>query len=249
MKAIISSLRAGLAVAVLCLASSGQSKIQPPGRHNAVLKADTVPDGPVPGLLPGSLVGIQLEPAPTNTPHGHGLGQSDSSAPDRELLPTPSAVPPNEAEVPSPVNQASHLLGMTVKNPQNQTLGRIRDVVFDIKDGHVAYVVMAKSGRAHGTGADLAVPLTSFTPSADRKSLILDTDKRSVQNSPGFSGNNMPPINDPVFGASNEGSGHHDIIIVPVPAPSQDSNENPQDKNQHEELSPQTDQGPKIENP
>ena len=68
---------------------------------------------------------------------GQGLpGQSSGSS---------SQLDQNQA--PAPVNRASNLIGMTVKNTNNETLGTIKELVFNLQSGRVAYVVLQKRDK------------------------------------------------------------------------------------------------------
>ncbi|MDB6067948.1 MAG: photosystem reaction center subunit [Pedosphaera sp.] len=155
----------------------------------------------------------------------------------------PGAIPPSTpVQTPTSVNKASKLIGMKVKNQNNQTLGKIKDVIIDPQSGRVDYVVMKKAGRTHGTGKEIAVPLTAFTPSPDRSHLVLNADKSQVQNARGFSKNNLPAMDNPVYGAQPAGAQpaadtQPRIYIVPVPVtPEQDQK---QDKDSdHDQTSP-----------
>ncbi|MDB6108972.1 MAG: hypothetical protein JWR69_722 [Pedosphaera sp.] len=228
-----------LIVAALCLAIPSRLRAQ---------DSDSQSDSTV-QPTPRQGGGITIEPHPA-LPPGHPSIDSDTTdaTPDASELGTnnsSSAAAQNDPnQVPTPVNRASHLLGMTVKNPQNQTLGKIRDVVFDLKTGRVAYVVLAKAGRNRGTGSDLAVPLSAFTPSADRQNLILNADRTRLQASTGFSGNNLPSMSNPAFGGQAEQPVRREILIVPVPvSPGQENPHHP------EKPSPDSDQSPKMDNP
>jgi sporulation protein YlmC with PRC-barrel domain len=147
----------------------------------------------------------------------------------------------DQNQAPAPVNRASNLIGMTVKNPSQETLGTIKDVVFNLQSGRVAYVVLQKAGEGDGANANIAVPLTAFTPSPDNKALTLNADKNKLQNSRGFALNNLPSIGSQSFGA--EPVREH-IIIVPMPSSHLNPGQEPdQDKDQHHqpESSPDTD--------
>ncbi len=134
---------------------------------------------------------------------------------------------PNQNQYPAPVNKAGSLIGMKVKNQYNETLGKIKDIVIDLQSGRVAYVVLEKAGRTHGTGANISVPLSAFTPSSDSKYLILNANKSQVQSAWGFSRNNYPPMGNPVYSAQAGREKEH-IIIVPVPmSPEQYQDMNP----------------------
>ena len=143
---------------------------------------------------------------------------------------------PSANQPPPPVDKAMNLSGMKVKNQNNQTLGKIKDIVFDVQSGRVSYVVMKKAGRTHGTGAYVAVPLSAFTPSADMKHLILNADKKQLQTSQGFSRNNYPALGNPSYGAQ-PAIERQEILIVPMPA-SPDQN---QDQRQLPDQSPKSD--------
>jgi sporulation protein YlmC with PRC-barrel domain len=104
---------------------------------------------------------------------------------------------------PAKYNRASGIVGMAVHNQNDEQLGRIRDVVFDLKSERVAYVVMAASGT--GTlGMNeklLAVPLAAFTSSPDNKYLILRADKAKVEAAAGIDRENWPSATNPSWGA------------------------------------------------
>jgi sporulation protein YlmC with PRC-barrel domain len=138
--------------------------------------------------------------------------------------------PPTEA--PPPVDRATHLVGMKVRNADHQTLGTVTDVVFDIQSGRISYVVVKKEGRHGNSGDYAAIPPSAFTPSQDMKHLILNADKQRFENSQGFSRNNYPPLGEPAFGAQpGVGSqpAQQQILIVPIPVPqNQDENQNQQ---------------------
>ncbi len=152
------------------------------------------------------------------------------------------AVMLNPNQVPTPVNKARNLIGMKVRNQNNQTLGKIKDVVFDLQSGRISYVVLEKAGRAHGTGPYVSLPPNAFTPSVDNRYLILNADKSRLQNSWGFSGNNYPPMGNPVYGAQPAVE-HEHIIIVPVPMPP-DSDQSPNlNPDQDHERIPSPDSG------
>jgi sporulation protein YlmC with PRC-barrel domain len=120
----------------------------------------------------------------------------------------------HQGQSPQAINKASSLVGMTVKNQNGDTLGKVKDIVFDQDSGRVSYVVLEKADKAPGTQANVAVPLTAFTPSDDAKSLTLNVDKDRVSQARGFASDNMPPVGSPMYGAQPTGE-EVDIFIVP----------------------------------
>jgi sporulation protein YlmC with PRC-barrel domain len=102
-----------------------------------------------------------------------------------------------EARVESAVkanHKASHIIGMEVRNRNDERLGEVKDVVLDLQNGKVGYVAMAVGGGILGVGEKLvAIPATAFTPSENRSNvLILDATRGEITDAPGFASTNWP---------------------------------------------------------
>jgi sporulation protein YlmC with PRC-barrel domain len=94
-------------------------------------------------------------------------------------------------------NKASGLLGMEVRNKQNEKLGEIKDLVMDLSSGKVSYGVLSVGGFL-GIGEKLiAIPPTSFQYSDARDYLIIDADKAKIQAAPGFAATSWPAVHNP----------------------------------------------------
>lgn len=88
--------------------------------------------------------------------------------------------------------RASKLIGTQVRNPQDENLGKIDDLVVDVNNERVAYAVLAFGG-ALGMGDKLfAYPMSVFRPTADGKELVLNLDKDKLRQAPGFERKNWP---------------------------------------------------------
>jgi len=94
-------------------------------------------------------------------------------------------------------NKASGLVGMDVRNPQNEKLGDIKDLVVDLPSGRIAYAVMSVGGFLGVGDKYIAVPPNELHLAADGRGLILNADKARLQSAPGFAKNNWPDINNP----------------------------------------------------
>src|SRR6478672_6593207 len=94
----------------------------------------------------------------------------------------------------SDVNKASKLKGMEVRNKQNEKIGKISDLVIDLKNGRVAYAVLS-SGGTLGGGKNVAVPIQALTVEKGKKDLLLNVDKQELKEAPGFAKNDWPPLN------------------------------------------------------
>jgi hypothetical protein len=93
-------------------------------------------------------------------------------------------------------NKASGLLGMEVRNRENQKLGEIKDLVME-NPGRVNYAVLAVGGFL-GIGEKLiALPPTALHVATDGEYLVLDADKAKIQAAPGFAATAWPSPNDP----------------------------------------------------
>ena len=99
------------------------------------------------------------------------------------------------------VNKASSFIGMSVKNMQNETLGKVHDLVFDPESGRISYAVISVGGVL-GVGDKLiATPVTSLKPQPGQKHLMLNMDKNQVQSAPGLAQNNWPDLDATSIGA------------------------------------------------
>jgi sporulation protein YlmC with PRC-barrel domain len=103
---------------------------------------------------------------------------------------------------PLPFNKATGIVGMEVWNQHAESLGTIKDVVFDLRSERVAYAVLASSA-ADGQEKLHAVPLGALTPSADGKRLNLNADKARLLASTGIQPDNWPSPVSPSWGAGS----------------------------------------------
>jgi hypothetical protein len=94
--------------------------------------------------------------------------------------------------------KASGLMGMEVRNPQNEKLGEIKDLVME-DPTKVSYAVLAVGGFL-GIGEKLiALPPSALKVASDGEYLILNADKARIQAAPGFAATAWPSPQDPDF--------------------------------------------------
>ena len=87
-----------------------------------------------------------------------------------------------------------------MRNTAGESLGKIEEIMIDIPSGRVAYAVLSFGGFL-GMGNKLfAVPWNAFTIDEENKEFILDVDKKTLENAPGFDKDNWPDMADPDFG-------------------------------------------------
>lgn len=95
------------------------------------------------------------------------------------------------------VMAADTLEGDNVVNARGEVLGEIRHIMLDVRGGRIAYAVLSSSGFL-GVGNKLfAIPWNALTLDAENRCFILDIDKGTLRNAPGFDKDNWPSMGDP----------------------------------------------------
>lgn len=84
------------------------------------------------------------------------------------------------------------LRGSKVVNTQGEDLGQIRDLVFDLDTGGIAYAVLSSGGFLSAGDKLFAVPWEAFKVQHDSDHLVLDVPVERLQNAPGFEHDNWP---------------------------------------------------------
>jgi sporulation protein YlmC with PRC-barrel domain len=104
--------------------------------------------------------------------------------------------------------RTSDIIGLYVKNNKHEDLGKIDDLVIDMKTGDVRYAAIAYGGVA-GIGSKLfAVPWQKMTfmfgepNKANSRHFMLDATKEQFENSPGFDSSHWPNVADANWSAS-----------------------------------------------
>ena len=96
---------------------------------------------------------------------------------------------------------ASTITGDKVRNRAGEDLGKIEEVMLDLESGEVAYVVLSFGGFL-GIGDKLfAVPYQALELDTTEHEFILDADRATLENAPGFDKDNWPNFADPAFGS------------------------------------------------
>ncbi len=97
---------------------------------------------------------------------------------------------------------ASTLIGNEVYNPEEEHLGEIKEIMIETATGDVAYAVLSFGGLL-GLGDKLfAVPWNALKLDTRNKCFILDEDKESLKNAPGFEKDAWPRMADRQWGSA-----------------------------------------------
>jgi len=104
--------------------------------------------------------------------------------------------------------KSADIIGMAVKNKAGEHLGRIDDLVVDMKDGEIRYAALSFGGVA-GIGSKLfAVPWQAMTfvfgeaSNKNERHFVFDVTKDQLDNAPGFDSSHWPNVADPKWAAS-----------------------------------------------
>jgi sporulation protein YlmC with PRC-barrel domain len=97
---------------------------------------------------------------------------------------------------------ATSLAGDKVVNGQDEDLGRIEDIMLDVVTGRVAYAVLSFGGFLGMGGKLFAVPWATLRVDEANKCFILDVDKQTLENAPGFDKDNWPDMSTEEYGRS-----------------------------------------------
>lgn len=88
---------------------------------------------------------------------------------------------------PGGVMQSSYLYGLTVTNPQGETLGQIEDFALDMQQGKIAYIAIKTSD-----GRQVGVPVEMLQPSPQGRGYVADIDSQQLQNAQALPQQNWP---------------------------------------------------------
>ncbi len=96
----------------------------------------------------------------------------------------------------SPPVKASSVVGTDVVNPNDESLGDIKEMVIDPRTGKVAYAVMAFGGFM-GLGQKLvAIPFAALSYNVSRNEYVLDVAKDRLKAAPSFDAAHWPAMGD-----------------------------------------------------
>lgn len=116
--------------------------------------------------------------------YGMYRGQADTAGPDQRRGPGPEMM------------GANTLIGNDVYNHNAEDLGDIKEIMLDLRNGTVAYAVLSFGGFL-GMGEKLfAVPWHALTLDTQNKRFVLNVEKESLQNAPGFDKDKWPDMAD-----------------------------------------------------
>ena len=97
------------------------------------------------------------------------------------------------------VHKLNKLIGMSVEDVNNQTIGKISNVVVDMPTGRLLYVVFSPASSLNLGNNLYAMPSDAFTLSSDQSHLVTGINQQKLASAPHFAQNSWPSLTDPTF--------------------------------------------------
>lgn len=97
------------------------------------------------------------------------------------------------------VLSASSISSDKVKNLQGEDLGKIEDLMIDLKSGRVAYAVVSFGSGFMHSGKFLAIPWESLAVDQGDKKIILNVPRETLESAEGFDKDHWPDMADEAF--------------------------------------------------
>ena len=99
------------------------------------------------------------------------------------------------ANNPVRVLTARSIIGDKVTNPAGEDLGKIADIMLNIDDGRIEYVIIAFGGFLGFSQKYFAVPLEALSVDTKHHAFLLDQSRAAFESNPGFDKNHWPDAN------------------------------------------------------
>lgn len=97
------------------------------------------------------------------------------------------------------LQRTSKLMGIPVKNMQEEKVGKVEDVLLDLPSGRILALIISTGGFL-GMGDELsAIPPTAFRFTADMETLQLDVSKEVLAKAPHFKDHEWPDFGHPTY--------------------------------------------------
>ena len=90
---------------------------------------------------------------------------------------------------------AKTIIGDLVKNDQNEHLGKIHDIMLDIRTGKIEYYVIEFGGFLGFNEKLFAIPFNLLKIDADEKIFKMQVEKSVLEKAPGFDKKHWPETN------------------------------------------------------
>jgi sporulation protein YlmC with PRC-barrel domain len=111
------------------------------------------------------------------------------------------------ANRPVRVLTATSIIGDKVENSKGEDIGKIKDLMIDLKTGKIDYIIVEFGGFL-GMGEKLfAIPFSALKLNPKNEDFILDADKKFLESAPGFNKEHWPETNSHYFDVNSHWGG------------------------------------------
>ena len=107
-----------------------------------------------------------------------------------------------QARLRTHVLSATTIIGDSVRNVDGEDLGKIEDLMIDLDHNRVAYAVVSFGGFLGMGDKYFAVPMESLALDPPNHQFILNVNRETLENAPGFDKDNWPDVADRTWGES-----------------------------------------------
>jgi sporulation protein YlmC with PRC-barrel domain len=94
---------------------------------------------------------------------------------------------------------ATSIIADHVENPQGEKLGRIENLMINLKSGVVDYAVVEFGAFLGMRGKLFAIPFQELKLDAEKKKFLLNRSKEYLKKSPGFDSTHWPDTNEHTY--------------------------------------------------
>ena len=98
---------------------------------------------------------------------------------------------------------STSIIGDKVHNPKGEHLGTIKDIMIDLTEGKIEYVVVEFGGFLGIGEKYFALPYPMLKLDAKDQEFILDLSREVLKNAPGFDKDHWPETNTHLFDSTN----------------------------------------------
>lgn len=92
--------------------------------------------------------------------------------------------------------RGTKIIGKAVRDPNDRKIGEIKDLLLDGGRGEVAYAIVSFGGAAKGGRKWHAVPWQALEPGNDGRYYLLQADRETIIQAPGFDKTKWPDMTD-----------------------------------------------------
>jgi sporulation protein YlmC with PRC-barrel domain len=100
------------------------------------------------------------------------------------------------------VMAASTLDGDKVLSSEGDDLGKVKDIMLDVRSGRIAYAVLSSGGFLGIGDKLLAIPWHALTLDTEHKCLRVEMSSERIKNAPGFDKDHWPSMADQTWATS-----------------------------------------------